>query len=48
MLAACRERPAFQETSQDADYYIWAERRTRWNANPVGEPWSEQPEMPRL
>ena len=48
MLAACRSRPAFQETSQDADYYIWAERRTRWNANLVGEPWSEQPEMPRL
>lgn len=44
MMRACRVRPAFQATSQTSDYYIWAERRTRWNANLVGEPWSE----PRL
>lgn len=41
MLAAVRARPAFQRTSQPAEYYIWAERRTRWNANLVGVPWSE-------
>ena len=27
--AAVRARPAFQRTSQPAEYYIWAERRTR-------------------
>lgn len=48
MLTACRERPAFQQTSQSAEYYIWAERRTRWNANLVGTPWSETPPNARL
>lgn len=40
MLAACRARVPFQLTSQSPEFYIWAEQRTRWNANLVGEPWS--------
>merc|ERR1719221_1045323 len=47
-LSACRARPAYQQTNQTPEYYIWSERRTRWNANLVGPPWSETQPTARL